>query len=61
MKQNTHISIINIKVLDEVHERNIDSDFVLLSLKYLLSKSKIKIIIMSASLNAEKFSDYFSE
>jgi len=38
-------------VLDEVHERDIDSDFIMLLLKHLLGNfPKLKLIIMSATL-----------
>ncbi|XP_033644979.1 ATP-dependent DNA/RNA helicase DHX36-like [Asterias rubens] len=47
-------------VLDEVHERDIMSDFLLVILKDVLPKRpKLKIILMSATLNAELFSEYF--
>eukprot|EP01060_Flectonema_neradi_P009141 TRINITY_DN16535_c0_g1_i1.p1 TRINITY_DN16535_c0_g1~~TRINITY_DN16535_c0_g1_i1.p1 ORF type:complete len:1150 (+),score=225.64 TRINITY_DN16535_c0_g1_i1:71-3520(+) len=47
-------------VVDEVHERSLDSDFLLIFLKELLPKRPdLKIILMSASVNAELFADYF--
>ena len=47
-------------VLDEVHERTIDSDFLLVVLKKLLARRKdLKVILMSATVDAEKFSNYF--
>lgn len=46
-------------VLDEVHERSIDSDFLLIVLRKLLEKrSDLKVVLMSATVNAERFSDY---
>ncbi|KAI0110734.1 ATP dependent RNA helicase [Nemania sp. FL0031] len=46
-------------VLDEVHERTIDSDFLLIVLKKLLEKRKdLKIILMSATVDADRFSNY---
>ena len=46
-------------VLDEVHERSIDSDFLLVVLKKLLVHRKdLKVILMSATVDAEKFSNY---
>ncbi|KAI0146271.1 helicase associated domain-containing protein [Xylariaceae sp. FL1272] len=46
-------------VLDEVHERTIDSDFLLIVLKNLLEKRKdLKVILMSATVDAERFSNY---
>ena len=46
-------------VLDEVHERSIDSDFLLIVLKRLLTKRKdLKVVLMSATVDAERFSAY---
>ncbi|GAA5855860.1 hypothetical protein JCM8547_000389 [Rhodosporidiobolus lusitaniae] len=46
--------------IDEVHERSVDSDFLLLELREILKRnSKIKIILMSATINQKQFSDYF--
>ena len=39
-------------ILDEVHERDIDSDFIMIALKHLLAKKPaIKVILMSATIN----------
>ncbi|KIO31878.1 hypothetical protein M407DRAFT_217155 [Tulasnella calospora MUT 4182] len=47
-------------VVDEVHERSIDSDFLLIVLKSLLDqRSDLKIVLMSATLDAAKISSYF--
>ncbi|KAF4090320.1 hypothetical protein AMELA_G00050480 [Ameiurus melas] len=47
-------------IVDEVHERTEESDFLLLILKDLmLQRSDLKIILMSATLNADLFSQYF--
>ncbi|RGP78763.1 hypothetical protein FLONG3_3127 [Fusarium longipes] len=46
-------------VLDEVHERSIDSDFLLIVLKKLLVKRKdLKVVLMSATVDADRFSAY---
>lgn len=46
-------------VLDEVHERSIDSDFLLIVLKRLLTQRKdLKVVLMSATVDAERFSKY---
>ncbi|KAL4071050.1 P-loop containing nucleoside triphosphate hydrolase protein [Scleroderma citrinum] len=47
-------------IIDEVHERNIESDFLLIVLKSLVqSKPDLRIILMSATVDADKFSNYF--
>ena len=49
-------------VLDEVHERTIESDLLLLLLRRLLSSNqnpKLKVILMSATANSELFARYF--
>ncbi|KAJ9483924.1 hypothetical protein VN97_g9468 [Penicillium thymicola] len=46
-------------VLDEVHERTIDSDFLLIVLRRLMEKRPdLKLILMSATLDAQRFSNY---
>lgn len=49
-------------VLDEIHERNLDSDVLMAIVKDLLiCRPDLKVILMSATLNAEKFSQYYGE
>ncbi|XP_053681355.1 putative ATP-dependent RNA helicase DHX57 [Anopheles nili] len=49
-------------IVDEVHERSEESDFLLLILKELLSKrTDLKVILMSATLNSNLFSSYFGD
>ncbi|EJT97204.1 P-loop containing nucleoside triphosphate hydrolase protein [Dacryopinax primogenitus] len=48
-------------VVDEVHERSVDSDFLLLELKEMLQRgAKIKVVLMSATINQEVFVKYFN-
>uniref|UniRef100_A0A452UC67 Putative ATP-dependent RNA helicase DHX57 n=1 Tax=Ursus maritimus TaxID=29073 RepID=A0A452UC67_URSMA len=48
-------------IVDEVHERTEESDFLLLVLKdIVLQRPTLQVILMSATLNAELFSEYFS-
>jgi HrpA-like RNA helicase len=57
LSQFTHL------ILDEVHERGIDSDFLSLMVKRLMllpENSGVKLIVMSATLEAELFVRYFS-
>ncbi|KAK5138012.1 hypothetical protein LTR08_005809 [Meristemomyces frigidus] len=46
-------------VIDEVHERSIDTDFLLIILRsLLLRKPDLKVVLMSATVDAQKFSNY---
>ncbi|KAL7545095.1 hypothetical protein ACHAWF_010611 [Thalassiosira exigua] len=48
-------------VVDEVHERDVDTDFLLVLLRDLLtSRPDLRVVLMSATLNAESFGKYFS-
>ncbi|XLU52381.1 hypothetical protein S245_047029, partial [Arachis hypogaea] len=47
-------------VVDEIHERGMNEDFFLIVLKELLPRRPdLRLILMSATLNAELFSSYF--
>ena len=49
-------------VLDEVHERSIDTDFLLIVLrKLLVRRPEMKIVLMSATVDAQRFSDYLDQ
>lgn len=46
--------------VDEIHERGMNEDFLLIVLKDLLPRRRdLRLILMSATLNAELFSSYF--
>lgn len=56
LKSVTHI------LVDEVHERSEESDFLLLILRDLIKVRKdLNVILMSATLNADLFSSYFEK
>jgi ATP-dependent RNA helicase DHX57 len=45
----------------QVHERSVESDFLLLELKHLLNKHPtLKVVLMSATINHETFVAYFN-
>ncbi|KAK9278678.1 hypothetical protein L1049_028252 [Liquidambar formosana] len=47
-------------IVDEIHERGMNEDFLLVVLKDLLPRRpELRLILMSATLNAELFSSYF--
>jgi ATP-dependent RNA helicase DHX57 len=49
-------------VVDEVHERSLDTDFLLVLLRQILRTRKdLKVILMSATLDAEVFESYFRD
>ncbi|MBW0460887.1 hypothetical protein O181_000602 [Austropuccinia psidii MF-1] len=48
-------------IIDEVHERSIDSDFLLIALKTILDRRpNLRVILMSATVDAEKISNYMN-
>jgi len=48
-------------ILDEVHERSVDADLLTMLLRLLMQcYSKVKLIVMSATLQAEVFARYFA-
>ncbi|KAG7585353.1 Helicase C-terminal [Arabidopsis thaliana x Arabidopsis arenosa] len=62
LKDVTHI------IVDEVHERSLMGDFLLIILKSLIEKQswdnalpKLKVILMSATVDAHQFSRYFGQ
>ncbi|KXS10462.1 P-loop containing nucleoside triphosphate hydrolase protein [Gonapodya prolifera JEL478] len=47
-------------VVDEVHERGIDSDFLLIILRDILAQNPgLRVVLMSATVDSETFSQYF--
>ncbi|KAI8923464.1 P-loop containing nucleoside triphosphate hydrolase protein [Entophlyctis helioformis] len=48
-------------IVDEVHERTVESDFLLILLRDLLKKrTDLRVVLMSATINSDTFSSYFS-
>ncbi|KND02720.1 uncharacterized protein SPPG_01803 [Spizellomyces punctatus DAOM BR117] len=55
------LPMYNVIIVDEVHERHMTGDFLLGVLKRLLShREDIRVILMSATINAKLFSEYFN-
>ncbi|MDR2608302.1 MAG: ATP-dependent RNA helicase [Treponema sp.] len=62
MKLDPWLSKYSLLVVDEAHERSLNIDFILGLLKRVLETRKdFKVIISSATINAEVFSEYFGE
>ncbi|KNC79654.1 hypothetical protein SARC_07956 [Sphaeroforma arctica JP610] len=56
----TTLSQYKVIVMDEVHERNINCDFLLGVIKSLLyGRPDLKFVVMSATINVDLFSQYF--
>lgn len=48
-------------IVDEIHERHADSEFLLIILKEMVKKyPDLRVILMSANANLKTFSKYFS-
>jgi ATP-dependent RNA helicase DHX57 len=49
-------------IVDEVHERSVDSDHLICLLRDVMERRKdLKVILMSATINAARFSAYFND
>lgn len=47
-------------IVDEIHERGMNEDFLIVILRDILPKRPdLRLVLMSATINAELFSDYF--
>ena len=62
MKLDPALSRYGVIMVDEAHERSLNIDFILGLLKRVLeSRPEFKVIVSSATINAEVFSEYFGE
>ena len=56
------LSDVSHLIVDEVHERDLLSDFLLIVLRDLLPRRPhLRVVLMSATINADLFSDYFAK
>ncbi|KAM9841500.1 ATP-dependent RNA helicase DHX29 [Aulostomus maculatus] len=61
LQHDRHLSSLTHIIVDEVHERSVQSDFLLTILKdVVLRRSDLQLILMSATVDCNKFSNYFN-
>jgi len=62
LKGDPYLSRYGVIMVDEAHERSLNIDFILGLLKKILElRPQFKVIVSSATINAEVFSEYFEE
>jgi HrpA-like RNA helicase len=62
MKLDPYLSKYGCLVVDEAHERSLNIDFILGLLKRILeARPEFKVIVSSATINAQVFSEYFGQ
>lgn len=62
LKADPYLSRYSVIMIDEAHERSLNIDFILGLLKKLVEqRPDLKVIISSATINAEVFSEYFNK
>lgn len=61
LRSDPYLNRVSHLVIDEVHERDILNDFLLAMVKDLMvARPDLKVILMSATINANQFSSYFN-
>lgn len=62
LEQSEDLTEVTHLIIDEVHERTLEGDFLLIVLRKLLSRRPtLRVVLMSATVNALKFSNYLSQ
>lgn len=60
LTRSTCHNFFSLQLIVQVHERDVQTDFLLILLHDLLSRRPdLKVVLMSATLNADSFSQYF--
>ncbi|KAL9927363.1 ATP-dependent RNA helicase Rhau isoform 2-T2 [Glossina fuscipes fuscipes] len=60
MQTNPLLNDVSVLILDEIHERSVETDLIMALLKKILPhRSDLKLILMSATVNDQLFSQYF--
>ncbi|XP_076014539.1 ATP-dependent RNA helicase dhx29 [Genypterus blacodes] len=61
LQHDKHLSSLTHIIVDEVHERSVQSDFLLTILKdVVMRRSDLQLVLMSATVDCHKFSNYFN-
>uniref|UniRef100_A0A7N9ARC3 ATP-dependent RNA helicase DHX29 n=1 Tax=Mastacembelus armatus TaxID=205130 RepID=A0A7N9ARC3_9TELE len=61
LQHDRHLNSLTHIIIDEVHERSVQSDFLLTILKdIVMRRSDLQLILMSATADCDKFSSYFN-
>lgn len=61
LQHDRHLNSLTHIIVDEVHERSVQSDFLLTILKdIVMRRSDLQLILMSATVDCNKFSAYFN-
>uniref|UniRef100_A0A7N5ZW26 ATP-dependent RNA helicase DHX29 n=1 Tax=Anabas testudineus TaxID=64144 RepID=A0A7N5ZW26_ANATE len=61
LQHDRHLNSLTHIIVDEVHERSVHSDFLLTILKdVVMRRSDLQLILMSATVDCDKFSNYFN-
>ncbi|XP_068429476.1 ATP-dependent RNA helicase DHX29 [Clinocottus analis] len=61
LQHDRHLGSLTHVIVDEVHERSVQSDFLLTILKdVVMRRSDLQLILMSATVDCDKFSNYFN-
>lgn len=60
LQQDGFLTSVSHVIVDEVHERSVQSDFLLIILKEIMQKrSNLNLVLMSATVDSDKFAKYF--
>ncbi|XP_034047813.1 ATP-dependent RNA helicase DHX29 [Thalassophryne amazonica] len=61
LQHDKQLSTLTHVIVDEVHERSVQSDFLLTILKdVVMRRSDLRLVLMSATVDCDKFSNYFN-
>jgi ATP-dependent RNA helicase DHX29 len=62
LESSRNLEEVDFLILDEVHERSMDLDLLFIALRRLLQRRQsLKIVLMSATVDARRFSEYFGD